>query len=258
MDHLPADLSLCLGIAGLKKIRLRGRNTNTGGGNRTVWGNGASQYVKLTTAVAMELVSSSANDAAAGTGARTVLVTGLDSSYLTASETVTLNGTTPVATSNTYLAINSLTVATAGSTFSNVGTIDCRTVSGSVVKRCILAPSGLGLGKGQSQDFIYTIPANYFGVIKSIAISAPSNVAAASYTLNTHNVDGVVKSEGFVYTGLSATSISPGQAVMDFGTGLIVAEKTLIDLQVVAGGEVTAMADLFLINKSGWAWGTGA
>jgi hypothetical protein len=69
------------------------------------------------------VVSTSASDAAAGTGARTLYIRGIDSAgdYLT--ETVILNGITPVAVVGTYKRVLEAYVATVGSGGVAVGTI---------------------------------------------------------------------------------------------------------------------------------------
>lgn len=68
------------------------------------------------------LVSTSANDTSAGTGARTIEVTGNTSTGIE-SETVAMNGLTPVATTKAYDFIIELETQTAGSVTTNVGTI---------------------------------------------------------------------------------------------------------------------------------------
>jgi hypothetical protein len=74
--------------------------------------------------------STSASDASAGTGARTVTINYLDVNFVLKSETVTLNGTTAVATVNTDIAfIESIVVATVGSGGGNVGTIQVWTAN---------------------------------------------------------------------------------------------------------------------------------
>lgn len=60
-------------------------------------------YQTPTTATALEILSSDANDTAAGTGARTVTVEGLDGSGNPLTETVSMNGTAAVALSNSFL-----------------------------------------------------------------------------------------------------------------------------------------------------------
>lgn len=85
----------------------------------------ATAYNEPATAAQRSFASSNAADAAAGTGARTVKVTYFDNSGngpLT--ETVTLNGTTAVATVATNIRfIQEIEVKTAGSSKFNVGTI---------------------------------------------------------------------------------------------------------------------------------------
>lgn len=87
-----------------------------------------STYTEQTANAQRSIVSSSANDTAAGTGARTVTL-----EYFTVTgtgpftETITLNGTTPVNTVATDICyIEHLNVATVGSTGSNVGTISLK------------------------------------------------------------------------------------------------------------------------------------
>lgn len=76
-----------------------------------------------TVAVKLGIASSSANDASAGTGARTARVTGLDANYNFLEETVTLNGQTKVVTVGTFLRVNKLEVLTAGTGLVNAGDI---------------------------------------------------------------------------------------------------------------------------------------
>jgi len=71
------------------------------------------------------LVSTNANDTAAGTGARTATITYLDSSFVLHTETLTLNGTNAVNTVGQDLAyIESIVVASVGSSGVNLGTIN--------------------------------------------------------------------------------------------------------------------------------------
>jgi len=71
------------------------------------------------------LVSTSTADASAGTGAQTVAVTGVNSSNVEVTEVITMNGTTPVASTTSFIGINNLNVATAGSGRVNAGDIAC-------------------------------------------------------------------------------------------------------------------------------------
>lgn len=88
-------------------------------------------YVEPTAAAQRSIKSSSALDAAAGTGARTVVLTYYDNSLNGPNtETITLNGTTAVNTVATNIRfIEKMEVTTAGSTLSNQGTISLYTTT---------------------------------------------------------------------------------------------------------------------------------
>lgn len=89
-------------------------------------------YTEQVAGAQRSIVSSSANDASAGTGARKVLITYYNST-LTAlnTELVTLNGVTPVNTTNTDICfIEKMEVQDVGSVNGNVGTISLFTTTG--------------------------------------------------------------------------------------------------------------------------------
>lgn len=69
----------------------------------------------------LDISSSSANDTAAGTGARTIDVYGLDKDFNFIKETITLNGQTKVTTALSYRRVFEIVVVTAGTGFVNAG-----------------------------------------------------------------------------------------------------------------------------------------
>ena len=91
----------------------------------------ATTYTPQGTNAQRSVNSTSANDTSAGSGARTVLITYLDTSFALKTTTVTLNGTTAVATSVSDIAfIESIQVATVGTQGGgNVGTIQLWTAN---------------------------------------------------------------------------------------------------------------------------------
>ena len=112
-------------------------------------------YVFQTSAVALELVSDSVQDAAAGTGARSIIVITLDADYNEVITPVVPNGTTPVPLPGTHLHFNQAIINPAvapGSTFTNVGNITIRTVVGAVAQGYIAA------GAGVSRQALFTVP----------------------------------------------------------------------------------------------------
>lgn len=88
----------------------------------------ATTYTEQSTNTQRSIVSANAADSAAGTGARTVTLTWLDQNFNGPySETITLNGTTPVNTVATNICyIQEMRVATAGSGGQNAGVISLK------------------------------------------------------------------------------------------------------------------------------------
>ena len=75
------------------------------------------------TPATVDVASTSTNDDAGGSGLLTVLLIGLDSSGDAQTETITMDGTTAVTSSNTYSAINGLRSISWGATTWNEGDI---------------------------------------------------------------------------------------------------------------------------------------
>lgn len=233
-------------------VMLRGRNPAISTSASTIWAPGASNYAQLLTGTACEIVSSSANDAAAGTGARTVIIEGVDSNYRYFTETKTMNGVTPVALTNTsIIGINAMRVATAGSGLVNAGTIDVRTVSGSVVKSRINTTADAGLGLGQAADFIYTVPAGMKALLGDVHFSGITLTGALTVNIRTYTSSGIKYDQGSGRSSLYVTGFNGGVGLIHFGEGLWIPEKTLIEGRVVVSAgtsDVVAQANLFLFD----------
>lgn len=111
-----------------------------------------SLYIPPTAARIHQIVSDNAGDAAAGVGARTVVIQGLQG-WTTAetSETVTMNGLTNVPTVKSYVVINRMSVATHGATSMNEGIITATAdVDGTLSAQIRLNAAGNGIGYTQS------------------------------------------------------------------------------------------------------------
>jgi hypothetical protein len=115
-------------------------------------------WVPPTQARRHAIVSTSANDTAAGTGVRTIEVFGLTSwDSREVSETITTSGDTPVNTANEYVIIQRMIGRTWGSGGKNAGTIKATAETDGTITACIRIGANqtqmLILGFGSAQTF---------------------------------------------------------------------------------------------------------
>lgn len=139
-------------VNGVSLVSIIARNPALGPPFEDLWGAGGIMTFPAA-AESWEIVSTNTNDSSAGTGARTVIIESLDADYNTQLTTVTLNGQTAVAISNTHLRPRSAIVATAGSFETNQGELIIRVASGGATRNVIHDEFGV------SQDGHFTVPA---------------------------------------------------------------------------------------------------
>lgn len=156
-----------------------GRNPSVGTSEEDIW-DGGGTYTWLTAAQTLEVVSDTVGDGPAGTGARTVSVTGLDSDYNVVSDTVILQGDTIVLTTQKFLRVYRAGVETAGTSEKNnaniyfFGSTDTAVLTAQITKE-----------KGQTLMCIYTIPDSYVGYLHDLSFypgDASKILTAAMYT----------------------------------------------------------------------------
>jgi hypothetical protein len=136
-------------------------------------------WVPPTAARVHAIVSSAVTDASpSGTGARTVIVTGYTSASTLATETVALNGTTPVNTSGSYIHIAEIDVATAGSVLANTGIITATAATDSTITAAI------NIGDNRSSGaLLYVVDKGEQLRINRITVSASAlGAATVSHT----------------------------------------------------------------------------
>jgi len=138
----------------------------------TLWElTGTTQYAFPASAVTMTLASTSASDNTRAT----ILVSGLNSTWDAITETVTLNGTSNVTTTNQFLRINNMIMTSTGTgQTTNVGTITAK--NGGVTY------SQISVGVGRSQAAVYSVPNGYTMYLGSI--NAFNGDAAAGNAIN--------------------------------------------------------------------------
>lgn len=185
---------------------------------------GGGLYPWLAVSTSLEIVSDSALDTAAGTGARTISVACLDANYLEIPQTITLNGLTAVPIPLACLRINGLALLTAGTGRINAGTISVRDSGGGTVR------SIMPVGYGVARQSIYTVPAGYTLQVTSIYIAG---LAATGAATNFDASTFIQASSGGRYIlPITITTGSGGVYRHDSTPGIVVGEKTDFALRV--------------------------
>jgi len=198
----PYDVRVARGdVPGVKIDALLGRNPQVGTTKEDVWDPGATLVYPIV-GETWEIVSDNANDTSAGTGARTVTVTYLDDAYVEQTETLTLNGTTPV----TFVATNAFRfrlgiVITAGSGNINEGGITIRASGGGLIRALIIA------GRGNTLDGHYTVEAGKTAFLKFVFTNINKNEDIELELLSTIG-DGKIFSTRFFLTIYQSSIVS--------------------------------------------------
>ena len=121
-------------------------------------------------AVSMSVASTSANDAAGGTGAITMRVDGLDENFAEIYETITITGTTPVVLNGLYFRINRMSAMTAGASATNEGDIYIAASTDTFTDGVPTTPYNVMTAMaGHATSGIYTVPAETKAIAVSIA-----------------------------------------------------------------------------------------
>lgn len=174
----------------------------------------AGVYPTPTSATALEIVSSNANDTSAGTGARSITVFGLDANWEEQTETVNMNGTTAVDLANTYTRVYRLFVASSGTYASSTGgshagTITLREDGGGAAWAQIGTVGGFSVG--QSQIAAYTIPAGKRAWVVSRHVTVETTKSALYVFFQRPNADTV----SAPYSAMRAIEVDRGVVSSD-------------------------------------------
>ena len=191
-------------------------------------------YAYPTTATVMKVSSSSASDTSAGTGARTLLVAGLDSSYNPVSESITLSGQTQVTTTNSYLRITYTEIQSTGSSNAQVGTIYIGTGS---------ATAGVPATSYWQSEPTYnnwsfagfTVPAGYTAYVSSYTITSQSTTANINVSLALvvyeYGTASSTTAQGYPEIQSTARLTSSSSFDRHFDRPLAISEKSDVELR---------------------------
>jgi hypothetical protein len=237
----PFELQVARGqISWHRAVTVFGYNSDVDTAVETVWPHGGLLGFPAA-AIQLSVSSDNAADTAAGTGARTVYLEGLDANYNTITETVTLNGQTAVTTTGSYLHINNCYVLTAGSGNSAAGTIyfGTGTVTAGVPATVY---DVIQFDYNSRITGSYTVPAGYTayvsqGLFSSGQASGTGPVTGRLMTRGTNNIRMTA----------AVTTVNNGAADYAFEYPLVVPEKTTVEAQAVGTGNNNACSSLFVL-----------
>jgi hypothetical protein len=241
----PFDLQVARGqVDGHSAVVVSGFNATVGTTYETVWSE-SSVYAYPASAVAVKISSSDANDTAAGTGARTVTVSGLDGSYNQINETVSLNGQTAVTTTATFLRVFHINVVTAGSGGAAAGNIYAGV--GTVTTGKPATVYGVYTADGGATACIYTVPAGYTGYIFDFLTSCGVTTANAYANIGLYG-----RPLGGVFDNVIQGRCANGSTFsLPFNYPLVFTEKSDIEVRTSAtsSSNVTANFSIVIIKN---------
>lgn len=192
-------------------------------------------------AIQMTVSSTSADDTSAGTGARTVVVQGLDANYNEVTETVTMNGQTAVTMTASLIRVNYAYVATAGSGNGAAGDIYIGT--GTVTAGVPATTYDIiKFDYNNTTTGSYTVPAGYTGYVSQGLFS--TGQAGGS-----NSVQGRLLTRGTNNIRMTAaiTTINNGVANYAFEYPLAVPEKTTIEATAIGSSSNNACSSMFIL-----------
>ena len=231
-------------IRGATVIHKFGRNPSVGGAPETIWEQGGI-YTYLTVASTVYVSGADAQDSAAGTGARTVTVQGLDANYNAIEETLTVDG---AVSTKSFLRIFRAFVASAGSLLTNKGDVLVSTGAsggGTVLAKIATIGTGTVYGQGQTNLALYTIPAGKTGFLTNwnVGVGAYNDsVTASLYRREVGN--------GLIFRTRDIMDVPGGIHPRIYQVPFTLPEKTDIEVRAIAstGTNMSSTFDIILYD----------
>lgn len=231
------------GVSGVNKF---GTNTSIAQTYEDIWIQGG-LFVPLAAATTIEVASSSANDTAAGSGARHVIIEGLDAAGREIAEEVILAGQTPVLTTEVFSFVNRMYIHTVGTTGWNEGIIyaadDAVAWAGGVPQTVSLIAGTIAAEAGQTQQAIYKVPSNKTAFLSSGYITADSS-KIITYKMFILNDSRRIGFEGTVSSGSFQKLFHPYFLIP---SGHMITVRAIVD---VTSAQVSAGFDIVLVDNA--------
>jgi hypothetical protein len=226
-----------------------GFNAAVGDSAETIWTQGATYT--WNTAAQLEVTSTDVDDTdTTGNGARTVTIEGLDANYAEISETVDMNGQTADAGSTTtasFLRVNRMYVATAGSSGVNEGTIYASTgdQTNGVPDVASTIRARIDANAGQTLQAFYTVPAGKTLYLFQI-------LASCADITNSAQIDFLTSENGGPWRTRNRFAVQQGSVYVPYHFPLVLNEKTDIEVQGTASAstvDVSASFEFILVDN---------
>jgi len=233
-------------VTGVEHKFLEGHSTNVSTTEVTLWPENTIVAFP-TSAATMSVTSPDSDDAAAGTGARTVLIEGLDANYVEVLETVTLGDTTTTA----FLRVNKMSVVTAGSSRANEGIVYIGTGSVTSGKPAVVV-NLIEADGGHSRSCFFTTPAAKFISLLTNNVN-PRGSKLFTTQIITHT------NTGLTFRGAETHSTESNPFAVTYPTRLMIPK---LDIEIrgqfdTGSGEGGHSVSFLLINASLVAAGIG-
>ena len=243
-DNYSWTINISAGLVdGYSYVEKFGMNIDVDGNKETIWDVGGI-YTYIGTAETVAITSTSGNDSAAGTGARTVEVQGLNSSYAVVTETLTVGG---AASTTEFLRVFRAVVITAGSSGVNEGTVSITSSDTSTV----LAQIGIdgtganAAGRGQTFMALYTVPAGKTAYLTQWTVGCGKQNTDAVATF-------LARPEGGAWNAKDIITVSATTYAKDYKIPLQFTEKTDIEVRAYSttnNSLVSSTFNLILIDN---------
>lgn len=237
-DGAPGGLRISIGdIEGVGLVHRYGINTNLTSAAETIW-EPAGLYPFQTAGVSLEFLSTAAADTSAGTGAQAVRVLGFDDNFDVLDNVVATNGVGVVAVPDSYFRVNSFTVSTGGTGFTNAGDITLRVSGGGVTQSFI--PAGAGL----APQCVATIGDNHGFITQWGGGTVAGNNDAANLFLVQRDLD---NSTAFIRDTVQADSDATSRIAEDFEAPITVPPRSDIEIRGSSTAQNTGASAFFQV-----------
>lgn len=227
-------------VPGHEIVQVFGYNGDLDQTEESIWPDGGVVPHPAAASV-LQVSSSSASDTAAGTGARTVFISGVDEDFDVVGETVTLNGQTAVNTINSYRYVNQLYVASLGSGSANAGNINVGTGTVTAGVPAVLYDI-IAVGFNQRTTAHYCVPAGYTGYMVKGVITSGQESGSSGVTafLKQHGVDDILR------VGAIST-LNNGSIEYNFAFPYVIPERNCIGASAIGASNNNAVSAFFNI-----------